>query len=254
VEALPVLSVIGAYGEGYRSPMALVLDDGEPAPFVKVRSGDLGVKAELGARDELELRASGYLTHLEDDVAFDPREGRVEPVGPTRRIGAVLYAVARPWPWLLGAASVTYVHASLQESPPAGAEDPEPPFRKGQLLPYVPPVVVRADVSADHTLLEVAGRPLEGRAGVGFSYWAPRPLPFSQRAASVSLLDAELGLGYAPFDVALSCFNVLDREYAALELSYASNWNPDGFASRVPARHVMAGAPRTFFASVGLTW
>jgi iron complex outermembrane receptor protein len=254
LEVLPVLSVIGAYGEGYRSPMALVLDDGETAPFVKVRSGDVGVKVDWGKHDELELRASGYATHLADDVAFDPREGRVEPVGPTLRLGAVLYAVARPLDWLLFAGSATYVHATLEEPPTGTADDPDPAFHDGQLLPYVPPVVLRADLSAHHRLLDIGGKPLRGRAGAGFSYWAPRPLPFSQRAASVSLLDAEVALSYTAFTGTLSCFNVLDRQYAAMELSYASNWNPEGFPSRIPARHIMAGSPRSFFATLEVSW
>jgi len=252
VHALPELSVIAAYGEGYRSPMALLLDDGEPAPFVKVRSGDLGVRHVLGERDELELRLSAYITRLDDDVAFDPREGRAEPVGPSRRVGAVFYGVTRPWPWLRGSVSVTYVKASLEQPPYATAEDPDPPFKKGQLLPYVPPVVLRADASAERPLFDVGQFPLSGRLGAGYSYWSARPLPFGASAHPVSLVDAEVGLSYRMFTASLSCFNLLDAEYAALELTYPSTWDPDGPASRVPARHVMAGSPRSFLATFGV--
>jgi TonB family protein len=250
VRVIDKLSAIFAYGEGYRSPMALLLDDGEAAPFVRVRSSDLGVKLGFGDHDELELRATGYLTTLDDDVVFDPREGRVTPVGPSRRLGAVFHALARPWPWLVSALSVTYVDATLEEPPSPTVEDPDPPFKKGEPLPYVPPVVIRADVSAERKLLELNRVPLTGRAGAGFSHWSSRPLPFGERASPVSLLDAELALGYRPFTVSASCFNLLDSEYAALELVYASSWDPDGFASRVPKRHIMAGAPRTLFFSI----
>ncbi len=253
VHVLPELSVIGAYGEGYRSPMALLLDDGEPAPFVKVKSGDLGLRHVFGGKDELELRASGYLTRLSDDVAFDPREGRAEPVGPSRRVGFVFYGVTRPWPWLLGALSVTYVKAALEKPPYSTVEDPDPPFKKGQALPYIPPVVLRADVSAERHLFEAGDHPIMGKVGAGYSYWSPRPLPFGQRAQPVSLIDAELGLTYRMFTGTLSCFNVLDVQYAALELTYPSSFNPDGFASRVPARHIMAGSPRSFFAMFGVS-
>lgn len=253
VHALPELSVIAAYGEGYRSPMALLLDDGEPAPFVKVKSGDLGLRHVMGSGDQLELRASGYLTRLDDDVAFDPREGRVEAVGPSRRVGFVFYGVTRPYSWLRAAVSVTYVKASLEKPPYSTAEDPDPPFKKGQLLPYVPPVVLRADTSAERRLFDIEQFPVTGRAGAGYSYWSPRPLPFGESARPVSLIDAEVGLSYRMFTTTLSCFNLLDAEYAAMELSYPSSWNPDGPASRVPARHVMAGSPRSFLAMFGVS-
>jgi hypothetical protein len=140
---------------------------------------------------------------------------------------------------------VTYVHASLREPPAATAEEPSPPFQKGQLLPYVPPVVLRADVSGEHALTHLRDAPLTGRLGVGYSYWSPRPLPFGQQAAPVSVLDAELALRYRMLSLSLSCLNLLGTKYAAMELSYASNFNPDAPPSRLPARHVMAGAPRT---------
>jgi len=253
VEVWRQLSAIAAYGEGYRSPMALLLDDGEPAPFTKVRSADFGLKHTLGAHDELELRASVYATRLDNDIAFDPREGRPNPVGPTRRNGFVLYGVAHPWPWLLGALSLTYVKATLDKPPFSTAEDPNPPFKKGQLLPYVPPVVIRADLSAERRLFDVAGYGVQGRVGAGYSYWSSRPLPFAERASPVSLVDAEVAFTYRMFMGTLSCFNVLGSEYAALELSYPSSWNPDAVASRLPARHIMAGAPRSLFFTLGVS-
>ncbi len=253
VEVWRQLFAIAAYGEGYRSPMALLLDDGEPAPFTKVRSADVGLKHTLGAEGELELRASVYATRLDSDIAFDPRAGRPNPVGPSSRHGFVFYGVAHPWPWLLGALSLTYVKATLDEPPFSTAEDPNPPFKKGQLLPYVPPVVIRADLSAERRLFEVSGHGVTGRMGAGYSYWSSRPLPFAERAAPVSLVDAELAFTYRMFVGTLSCFNVLGSEYAASELSYPSSWNPDAVASRLPSRHIVAGAPRSFHATLGVS-
>ena len=51
--------------------------------------------------------------------------------------------IARPWPWAVLALSITWVHATLDEPPPATPQNPTPAFQPGQLLPYVPPVVVR---------------------------------------------------------------------------------------------------------------
>ncbi|HEX6239563.1 MAG TPA: TonB-dependent receptor [Polyangiales bacterium] len=261
VDAARGLSLIAAYGEGYRSAMALLLDDGEPAPFTKVRSADVGFKyalsprgADASADDAIpalfNARASVFTTHLSDDVAFEPEEGRATPVGPSRRDGFTVYADASPFSWAFVSLSATYVHAVLLNPPYASADDPDPSFEKGQLLPYVPPVVLRADLALSHALTSIAEHPLTGRVGAGYTYWSSRPLPYGDEASAVSLVDAELSLGYRAFRLSFSCFNLFDHEYAAMELSYPSSWNPDSFASRVPARHVMAGAPRTFFGTL----
>src|SRR5690606_21903088 len=132
VRPIEPLALMLAYGEGYRSPQARQLADGERAPFTKVRSGDLGFRLDLGR--ELEVVGTAFYTHLSDDVAFEPEEGRLEAVGPTTRMGGVLTVSARPLPWLLAGLSVTYVHATLDEPPLATAEDPTPPFEPGSLL------------------------------------------------------------------------------------------------------------------------
>jgi len=255
LEVLPierlVLSV--AYGEGYRSPQALTLDEGEPAPFTKVRSADLGARYAVGQREQLKLRATGYFTHLQDDLVFEPEEGRVSPVGPSRRMGVVLHADLRMASWLVAAGSATYVRATLEKPPAASAEDPNPSFEKGQLLPYVPPWVLRADLTAHHELAEMSGAELRGHAGLGFTFWSPRPLPFSQQTASVSLLDGSVGVRWRAINLDMAVFNLLDTRYAALELSYPSSWDPAGQPSRLPARTIMAGAPRSWLLTLGIT-
>jgi iron complex outermembrane receptor protein len=247
-ERVPLV-LSAAYGEGYRSPQALLLDEGEPAPFTKVKSADLGARLSLGTTAE--LRASAYYTHLGQDVVFEPSEGRVEAAGPSTRLGSVLYGEVRPLPFLRGAASLTYVRATLDEPPPRTVEDPTPPFEKGQRLPYVPPVVLRVDASAEHALADLQGEVLSGRAGLGFTYWSPRPLPYSEQTAAVALLDGSVALSYRVFQLDLSVFNLLDVQYSALELSASSNWDPAGTPSRIPVRHVMAGAPRTWLLTLG---
>jgi outer membrane receptor protein involved in Fe transport len=255
LEVLPIepLALSLAYGEGYRSPQALLLDEGETAPFTKVRSADLGARLTLGAHDELRLRGSGYFTRLSDDVVFDPDEGRAESVGPSRRLGVVLHADLRIASWLVASGSATYVHATLEQPPAPTAENPNPTFESGQLLPYVPPWVLRADLGAEHALFETGGAAVQGRAGAGFTYWSPRPLPFSESTGHVALLDASLGARWRALSLDCSVLNLLDAEYAALELSYPSNWNPEQPPSRLPARTIMAGAPRTWLLTLGVT-
>lgn len=244
------LAINVAYGEGYRSPQALLLDEGEPAPFTKVRSADGGVRLDLFERAS--LRASAFYTRLSQDIVFEATEGRAQPAGPSTRLGGVFHAEAHPLPWIHGAASLTYVHATLDEPPARTADNPSPPFEKGQLLPYVPPVVLRIDASAEHALLDLRASPLIGRIGLGFTYWSPRPLPYSEQTAKVALLDGELALKYRVATLSLQLQNLTDARYSALELVAASNWDPGAVPSRIPARHVIAGAPRTWLLSLGL--
>ncbi|MEM6791592.1 MAG: TonB-dependent receptor [Myxococcota bacterium] len=251
LEALPAswVSIKAAYGEGYRSPQARTLEDGERAPFTKVRSADLG--ATLRADTQLEVTVAGFYTQLSDDVAFEAREGRLERVGESRRLGVTVYAESRPTSWLLAAFSLTYVQATLLEPPPPTAEEPSPPFEPGQSLPFVPPVVARIDLGADYPLVEELGdHDLTGRLGSGLSYLGPRPLPFGGAARPVSLLDANAALGWGPFTLDFALYNILDSEYAAAEFNFPSDWNPNGPRSRVPARHIAAGPPRSWMATL----
>jgi hypothetical protein len=253
------LSLLAAYGEGYRSPQARLLEDGERAPFTKVRSADVGVRLDFG--DPLRLTLGGFYTRLSDDIAFDAGEGRLERIGATRRRGATAQLVSRPTRWLVQSLSLTAVDATpavdatLLERPPSSAEDPQPPFVRGQQLPFVPPIVLRADMGAERSLATLGGRRrLVGRAGLGFSFLSPRPLPYGENSAAVGLVDASLGAKVSPFELTVEGFNLLGRRYAAVEYSFPSDWDPnDGVRPRTPARHFAAGAPRSFLLSLGIT-
>ncbi|MEZ4445123.1 MAG: TonB family protein [Polyangiaceae bacterium] len=251
LEILPLdwLSIRAAYGEGYRSPQARTLDDGEKAPFTKVRSGDVGLKLAWDRR--LELTLAGYLTHLSDDVAFEAREGRLERIGASRRLGGVLHVVARPASWLVAAASVTVVDAVLLEPPPPTAEDPQPPFVDRQRLPYVPSVLGRVDAGARHTLLrDLGGQELRGRIGTGATFLGPRPLPFGGQASPAALLDAGAAIGWGPLELGMDVFNILDVAYAASVFNFPSDWDPDTPRRRTPEVHTAAGPPLSWLASL----
>ncbi len=242
-----------AYGEGYRSPSARQLQDGEGAPFAKVRSGDLGFRLRLGDDDQLRVHGSGYVANVSDDSAFDPREGRLERLGPTTRLGGALYVEARPWSFLTGALSLTYVHATLDRAPPPSIEDPSPPYRSGEALPYVPPVVVRVDLAVGERLFDLLDQPFSGRLGVGASFLSSRLLPYGLSADPVGLVDVSMSLRWSAFDLSVEIFNLFDQRYASVEYSYASNFRPDAIPSRIPTRHFAAGAPLTVNVSLGVT-
>ncbi len=250
---VPTFSAFASYGEGFRSPQARTLDEGETTPFARVRSGDVGVRWRLDTRGRLDVTAAGYLTALSTDVVFEPESARLEPVGPTSRLGAVLYVTARPWTWLTASGSATFVRATLDAPPVPTNANPNPPYEPGQLLPYVPPVVLRVDVGAKHTLARVGGGDLAGRVGVGFSYLSSRPLPFGAFADPVALLDASASLRWRWFELGVEAFNLADTRYAATEYSFASTWSTTETPSRLPARHLAAGAPLTVLGTLGVT-
>jgi|GEM_PF-193078 len=252
VKLLDSLRLLGSYGQGYRSPQARTLQDGEEAPFSLVRSVDLGTR--WSPLTGLRVSATGYATFLSDDVAFDPSEGRMERIGPSRRAGATFYAVARPSDWWVAALSVTYANAVLLEPPPATADEPEPPFAEGQPLPYVSPLTARLDASASTPLLRFEGsEPLVGKVGAGFTYLFGRPLPYNQRGDAISLLDASVGLLWNGVELSLSGYNLLNLDYATSERFYVSDWDTSTPSSRLPTKHLAAGAPLSVMATLGVT-
>ena len=122
-----VLSV--AYGEGYRSPQALLLDEGEPAPFTKVRSADVG-RALLAAATWGSC-ARVFSTRTSDKTWCSSRP-RAASSPPDRVRGSARCSTEScvRWPWLRGAASLTYVRATLDDPPPRTARRPESAVRR----------------------------------------------------------------------------------------------------------------------------
>lgn len=246
---MPWLTVLGAYGQGYRSAQALTLTDGEHAPFTKVHSADLG--ARFHWRKALEVVVSGFYTHLSDDLAFDAHEGRLERIGPSRRVGGMAYGLVRPATWLLFAASLTYVDAKLL-SAATNAEDPStPPTTRD--VPYVPPLVVRIDAAAEGKLpYRLLGDVLFGHAGLGISGLSSRPLPYAGSSAPFTLIDAKGSLRWRNLEAGIELLNVLNSRYAAFAYNFSSQWDPSGPQETPPARHITAGAPRTVMVTLGV--
>ncbi len=251
VQPLPWLDVVGSYGQGFRSPQPRQLAEGEDAPFAKVHAGELGLRLHPFDEGKLEVTTAAFLTSLSSDLAFDPAEARTERIGPTTRKGLAAHVVARPLGWALASVSVTYVRATLDAPPPATADNPLPPYTPGQSLPYVPPLVVRADLGAKQTFA-LGGERLEARVGLGLTLLGERPLPYGQTASGFALLDAGASARWRWFEGGVDAFNLLDARYAATAYSFVSSWSPGAIPSRLPAQHLSAGAPRTILFNVGV--
>ena len=252
IEPRSWLRLLASYGEGYRSPQALQLEEGENAPFAKVRAAEVGFKLLPGRGEKLTVTGAAYRTTLSSDLAFAPGEGRLERIGPTLRQGFAAHVLTRPAPWALASLSATYVRATLTAPPTATAENPSPPYVKGQLLPYVPPWVLRGDLGVTRELTLPRGEHMDLRAGAGATYLSSRPLPYGRFAQTVFLMDASASARWRFLELGLVAFNVLDARYAATEYSFVSDWGNREAPSLVPARHFSAGPPRSFFASLSL--
>jgi iron complex outermembrane receptor protein len=251
VKPIEQLDVVLSYGRGFRSPQARTIIENDNVDFTRVHSADIGLRSRIGKNDELKLALTGFFTKLSNDLIFEAHEARFEPIGPTTRVGAVFYAQARPLPWLYGAFSVTYAKASLDETPAAEPGEPDPGLAAGDPIPFVPPWLLRLDVGASEDLVELGKHPLNGRIGLGYTFLGERPLRFSQTSPRVNLLELNAGLSWWFLELGFQAFNLLNVQYAAQEFVFESNWDPTTPPPDQPARHIAAGAPRTFLFQIG---
>ncbi|HET9959701.1 MAG TPA: TonB-dependent receptor, partial [Polyangiaceae bacterium] len=242
----PGLHALLSYGEGFRSPQARSLEDGERTPFTRVVSYELGLRF----RDERRLEASiaGFRTALSDDLVFDHATARNERVPGTTRTGIAAQLAARPASWFLSQLSFTYAHAVFSGE---AAEKSGGRYHAGELVPYAPGVVVRSDWAFTPQLGSWLGAPLSGHFGSAFSYVGRRPLPYAEFGHDVFLVDASAEFKWRTFELGLEVFNLFDRTFYDGEFVYASRFG--GAASLVPVRHVTLGPPRSFLFTFGLS-
>jgi hypothetical protein len=242
LHVLPGLDVVGSYGEGFRSPQARSLAESETTPFTRVVSGEAGVRY---VNQQLAASAAAFRTRLSDDLVFDQSTARNEVVPGTVHTGATADVTFRPLPWVNLNLNGTYTRAEFRESARG--------HQKGDLVPYAPQIVTRADLAVTPVVWEWKNRKLETQLGTGISYLARRPLPYSQLGHSIFLVDAQASVRLGEVGLSLRAFNLLDSHWYDGEFLFASNWDPgQGGASLVPMRHVTVGAPRTLFASIEL--
>lgn len=249
VDPLRWLRVSASYGEGYRSPQARQLEEGESAPFSTVQSYEIGATARATG---VSATLAAYETRLSYDLAFDAAEGRLERIGPTTRRGITAYLAGSPARWLTAGVSATIAHATLDAPPPATPEDPTPAYVEGQELPFVPPVVVRADLAVTRPVARVLDEPVEVRLGYGTTFLSPRPLPYAQVSSAVMTVDASLSARRTFLEVGVEALNLLNARLAEAEYFFVSNWKTTAVPSSLPARHIAAGAPLSILGSVTL--
>jgi iron complex outermembrane receptor protein len=241
VRVLPSVRLLASYGEGFRSPQARGLAEGETTPFTSVTSFELGARV-TGRWVAATLAA--FQTRLSDDLVFDQRTTRNERVPATKRTGVAADVTSNPVRWFVAAASATFTEAVFTAS--------NADYASGDLVPYAPEWVLRLDAALTPRLGSLHGLPVEGRLGAGASVLARRPLPYGQWGHDIFLLDAVASVRVAGVALAIEAFNLLDAHWYDGEFVFASRWDPGAAASLVPQRHVTVGAPRTVLLSFSL--
>ncbi|MBU1239567.1 TonB-dependent receptor [Myxococcota bacterium] len=246
-------SFIGSYGEGFRSPPPRSLQEGEKAPFTKVKSTEAGIKWFLTKNKQILFKLTGFYTYLSDDYVYDPTTAMAKSIGDTSRLGAMAFLSARPFKGFLFSGSLTYAYAVLEGSPMPTPEDPQPGQKAGDLIPYIPPWVGRVDAGYTRTVGNIKGSSVTLKAGLGYSYLGPRPIPFSQWSDPVHLADASVSASWKQFTLRLEATNIFNTAWHDMELNFVSQWNPN-VPTRLPQRHVVAGAPRTVMATLTMVY
>lgn len=230
------VSLLGSFGKGFRSPQALSLGDGESAPFANVLAGDLGARLRIR---NVQATLSGFITHVDRDLIFVPELGTnvtLDASAATTRIGVAATVRLTPAQGVELTASGTYSRATFDAT--------------GDLVPYVPPLVVRADLAFARDVTRIANRPLRLMAGLGATLLGDRPLPFSESSPAVFLLDLGVSARYAFIELGLSARNLTDARWRDGVFNYVSAFDSSAAVSRVPAAHYSAGRPLTVLSTV----
>ena len=244
VAILAELHAMAGYSLGFRSPQARSLGDGEETPFTRAHSFEVGLR--YGRDRSLRASIAGFATVLEDDLVFNEATSRNEAVPGTLRMGTAAHLEARRSDWFTAALGASYTRATFRES--------DERFDEGDLVPFVPQVVVRSDIGLHPQIATVFNRPLRLEVGSGMGGIFRRPSPFGEIGTDVFLVDAMVGASLPEVELQLAVENILDLGWNDGEFVYVSDFDPGAGSSLIAARHVTAGSPRRFSVSLRGTY
>ena len=241
INIVPGLNFVANYGEGFRSPQARSLANGQTAPFTTVVSYEAGLRFR---NERLRGSLAAFQTLLSDDLAFDQATARNERTPATRRTGITAEMAAAPTAWFNSSTSITYTQAQFRFS--------DANYRAGDLLPYAPEVVARSDIAFTPRIGHYWGRDLTVRVGSGLTYMGRRPLPFGEFGHDIFLVDSTASLRLEEIQLGLDAFNLLNLDWYDGQYVYASNFTQGAAPSLIPQTHVTVGAPRTVLVTASL--
>ena len=235
------LHLVLSYGQGTRSSETSALSDNETAPFALAQIAEVGVAYTLGKQGRgafLKSQLSYVFTYVDQDMVFDEEYGRNTPIGASLRHAVLLGTRFNYNRWFDALLNVGYAHATRLDT--------------GELFPYIPQLVVRADVAVNGRVSnwKVGGRPVLGRFGVGFTFVPGRPLPFREFGDPFYLLSAGASIHFWHVEIGIEARNILNLQYRQAEFNYVSNFDgPNIVPSKLLERHFAAGEPLTIMAT-----
>jgi hypothetical protein len=234
------LEFSASVGNGVRSVDPSYVAQGLLTPFVSVQSRDVGAAYAntLGATG-ISAKTVVFQTHSDQDLLFDPSQGRSTLATGSTRTGWS-GSVRALGTFLDVSANATLVHATFDDT--------------GLLVPYVPDLVLRADAALfDDLPWQIDHKPVRATIGYGVSYVGRRPLPYGELSDEIFVSDASVGLGWSIWKVRLAAQNLFNAKYKLGEYNYASDFHSQSEPTLAPERAFTAGAPQTIMLSLSAT-
>jgi iron complex outermembrane receptor protein len=230
--------LLASYGEGFRSPQARELAEGQTIPFATVRSLEAGVRVKRGRAWQASL--AGFQSWLDQDRVFDAFALTSAPAPSSSRTGVAATTNVR-WGFFGTSVSATYTRAVFTGS------DAE--FPSGTQVPYAPALVLRDDTFATATLGKIGKHPVQGRIGVGLEGGAGITLPGGASGKNVFYADALARVSWRQLELSFNGMNLLGLRYYDAQYVYASNFQRSTVLPP-PSSHVIVAPPTSFFVTL----
>ncbi len=228
------IHLLASYGEGFRSPEARDLAEGQRIPFATIRSVEAGGRLR-GDRTTASLVAFG--SWLSQDLVFDPLLQENAPAPSSSRIGGAAALALRWGVWGINA-SATYTHVAFTASGDG--------FHEGDPVPYAPTFVLRDDAFVIAPLGSLSKSPVTGRFGVGIQGAAGATLPGGEQARAAMYVDALASASWRAFELGLNAMNLLGQRYYDEQYAYVSNFAMSPTLP-APSARVLVAAPTSVF-------
>jgi hypothetical protein len=227
--------LIASYGEGFRSPEALRVTEGQSVPFATIQSFEAGARVKSGRGWQASV--VGFGSWLSQDLVFDALSRTSVPAPSSQRVGGSVVGAMRQG--IFGSSvSATYARAVF-----TGSDDT---FRSGDAVPYAPTVVVRDDTFVVMPLGKIAESGVVGRFGVGLQGAFGATLPGGGQEIPAMYVDALAAASWRAFELSLNGMNLLDRRYYDAEYVYSSNFQKS-MTLPAPTAHVLVAPPTSVF-------
>ena len=227
--------LVASYGEGFRSPGALALTEGEHIPFATIQSFEAGARVKDGR--QLQASLVGFASWLSQDLVFDALSRTSLPAPSSQRLGASAAAAMRHG--VFGASlSATYSRATF-----TGSDDT---FHSGDPVPYAPSVVVRDDTFVVAPVGRIDHSRVVGRFGVGLQGAFGASLPGGGQEIPAMYVDALAAASWRAFELSVNGMNLLDRRYYDAEYVFSSNFQKSATLPP-PSAHVLVAPPASVF-------